>query len=98
MHPPGTNLFARVVPKEGEVIDRHSIPGANITSHTYTVQRDRGLYEEDAEEFRPERWLADGKSVLELEAAQFTSGVGPRVCLGKGIAMIEMYKLLPEVS
>ncbi|KAH9862409.1 hypothetical protein J1614_011064 [Plenodomus biglobosus] len=98
LNPPATNLFARLAPKGGKAIDGVYVPeGTEITSHAYTMQRDKGLYGEDAEEFRPERWLESEKKSLEFEAAQFTFGVGPRVCLGKDIAMMEMYKLLPEI-
>ncbi|KAF1845700.1 cytochrome P450 [Cucurbitaria berberidis CBS 394.84] len=98
LNPPATNLFARVVPQGGKVIDGHFIPGGTeITSHSYSVQRNNAFYGEDAEKFVPERWLINEKRNFELEAAQFTFGVGPRVCLGKDIAMMEMYKLLPEI-
>jgi cytochrome P450 len=99
LNPPATNLFARVVPKGGKFIDGHYIPaGTEVTSHAYTVQRDTAFYGRDAEEFKPERWMTSEKRAFELEAAQFTFGVGPRVCLGKDIALMELYKLLPEVS
>ena len=62
------------------------------------MQRNKELYGEDAEEFNPERWMVSQKRDFELEAAQFTFGVGPRICLGKDVAMMELYKLLPEVS
>ena len=62
------------------------------------MQRNKELYGEDAEEFNPERWLVSEKRNFEFEAAQFTFGVGPRVCLGKDVAIMELYKLLPEVS
>jgi cytochrome P450 len=52
----------------------------------------------DPEDFRPERWMISEKKCFELEAAQFTFGMGSRVCLGKDIALMELYKLLPEVS
>ncbi|KAF2658321.1 cytochrome P450 [Lophiostoma macrostomum CBS 122681] len=98
LNPPATNLFARVAPKGGKVIDGHYIPeGTEITSHAYVMQRDKGLYGEDAEEFKPERWLVSEKQNFEYEAAQFTFGVGPRVCLGKDVAIMELYKLLPEI-
>jgi cytochrome P450 len=99
LNPPATNLFARIAPAGGKVIDGHFVPaGTEITSQSYVVQRNKELYGEDAELFRPERWLESEKRSFELEAAQFTFGMGPRVCLGKDIAIMELYKLLPEVS
>jgi cytochrome P450 len=99
LHPPATNLFARVVPQEGCVIDGVFVPGGTeVTSYAYVVQRDRVLYGDDAELFRPERWLEGEKRTLVLDAAQFSFGMGSRVCLGKDIALMEMFKLLPEVS
>jgi cytochrome P450 len=99
LNPPATNLFARVTPKGGKVIDGHYIPeGTEITSHAYAMQRNKQLYGEDAEQFKPERWLVSEKTNFEFEAAQFTFGVGSRVCLGKDVAIMELYKLLPEVS
>lgn len=99
LQPPGTNLYARIAPKEGKVIDGHFVPGGTeITSYAYCVQRDRTFYGDDAELFRPERWSESEKRSFELEAAQFTFGMGARVCLGKDVAVMEMYKLLPEVS
>lgn len=81
LDPPATNLFARVTPKEGKVIDGIVIPGgAEITSHAYVMQRDKGMYGEDAEKFVPERWLQGEKKNFEFEAGQFTFGVGSRVC------------------
>lgn len=97
LDPPATNLFARVAPKEGKVIDGHYIPGGTeITSNAYVVQRDPQLYAPDPETYRPERWLESQAKANEMDAASFTFGVGPRVCLGKDIAIMELYKLLPE--
>jgi cytochrome P450 len=97
LNPPATNLFARVVGKEGKTINGYSIPpGTEITSNAYVVQRDPDLYAPDPDAFRPERWLESGRSA-EMDAASFVFGMGSRVCLGKDIAIIEMYKLLPEV-
>lgn len=99
LNPPATNLFARVVPAGGKVIDGHFIPeGTEITSHAYTVQRDVAMYGADAEAFKPQRWLESEQRAFDLDAAQFTFGVGARICLGKDVAIMELYKLLPEVS
>jgi cytochrome P450 len=98
LNPPAPNLFARLVPKGGAVIDGVFVPGGTeVTSHSYAMQRDEGMYGDDAEEFKPERWMVSEKRALEFEAGQFTFGVGSRVCLGKSIALMEIYKLLPEV-
>ncbi len=97
LQPPATNLFARVVPKEGKLIDGHFIAGGTeVTSYAYVVQRDSTLYGDDAEVFRPERWLESEERRSELEAAQFVFGMGPRVCLGKDVALLELCKLLPD--
>lgn len=98
LNPPATNLFARVVGPEGKKIGDHFVPpGMEITTHAYIVQRDPTLYAPDPHEFRPERWLDENKS-LEMDGASFVFGMGSRVCLGKDIAIMELYKLLPEVS
>jgi len=99
LFPPAPNLFPRVIPKEGKVIDGYYVPGGmDVTSHAYTVQRDKDFYGQDAEDFKPDMWLQSEKRNFELEAAQFTFGIGSRICLGKDVAKLEMYKLLPEVS
>jgi cytochrome P450 len=98
LNPPATNLFARVVSKEGKVIDGYHVPeGMEITSNAYVVQRDPQLYEPDPLVFRPERWLEDESKTKKMDACSFVFGAGPRVCLGKDIAIMELYKLLPEV-
>jgi cytochrome P450 len=97
--PPAPNLFARVTPKGGKVIDGHFVPGGvDITTCAYIVQRNKDFYGEDAEDFKPERWLESQQRNFEMEAAQFTFGTGARVCLGKDVAILESHKLLPEVS
>ncbi|OCL10020.1 cytochrome P450, partial [Glonium stellatum] len=98
LHPPAPNIFTRLVGKEGKTIDGHFIPpGTEITSHAYIVHRDPDVYAPDPESFRPERWLESKEKANELDGASFTFGMGPRVCLGKDIAIMELYKLLPEI-
>jgi cytochrome P450 len=99
LNPPATNLFARIVGKDGKKIDGHFAPsGTEITSNAYVVQRDPEMYAPDPNAFRPERWLESKEKALEMEAGSFVFGMGPRICLGKDIALMELYKLLPEVN
>ena len=96
LDPPATNLFARTV-KKAQVIDGHLVPaGMDVTSNAYVVQRDPELYAPDPLAYRPERWLESAEKAAIMDAASFTFGMGPRVCFGKDIAIMELYKLLPE--
>jgi cytochrome P450 len=98
LHPPASNLFARVSGKQVQYIDGHYVPsGVEVTSNAYVVQRDPELYAPDPHAFRPDRWLEDKDRAHELETMSFVFGIGARVCLGKEIALMELYKLIPEV-
>jgi cytochrome P450 len=99
LNPPATNLFARVAGKAGKKINNVFVPpGTEITSYAYVVQRDPDLYGPDPDTFRPERWLESTQKTNDMDASSFVFGIGSRVCLGKDIAIMELYKLLPEVS
>ena len=98
LNPPAPNLFGRVVPKGGKRIGKEHIPaGVDITSNAYVMQRDPALYGLDAEVYRPERWL-ESPHANEMDSSMFVFGMGPRVCIGKDVAMLELSKLLPEVG
>lgn len=98
LEPPAPNFWGRLVGKGGSTILGQYIPeGTEITSHPYIVQRDPEYYAPDPNEFRPERWLEDETKAREMDSMSFAFGMGPRVCLGKDIATIELHKLLPEV-
>ncbi|KAF2145342.1 uncharacterized protein K452DRAFT_283700 [Aplosporella prunicola CBS 121167] len=97
LSPPVTNLFARVVPPEGKVVQGHYIPpGTDVTSYAMVVQRDPEMYERPLM-YDPERWLVSKEKTRRMEAASFVFGTGPRICLGKEIALMEMHKVLPEI-
>jgi cytochrome P450 len=72
----------------------------------WCIGRSKSIWGEDADVFRPERWLQQ-----ESESAdQFTErleswrknditwGKGDVTCVGKNIAMMEIYKVAVEVS
>lgn len=99
LHPPIPNLFSRLVPSAGKTIDGFPIPaGTQMLSHAVVVQQDADAFgPEPVDEFRPERWLESEERSARMEAVMFTFGMGPRVCLGKELALMEMHKLVPEV-
>ena len=50
----------------------------------YVLQRDPDVYGDDADEYRPERWLAEnGSPPLKPGFAYLPFGAGPRQCMGR---------------
>lgn len=58
LHPAVGLLLERIVPQQGLTIDGRSIrPGTIVGINPWVIQRDINIYGEDADIFRPERWL-----------------------------------------
>lgn len=74
--------------------------GSQVEYDIYSMGRDRTIWGEDAEVFRPERWLERDEPPTSYEYLVFNAG--PRECLGKRLAIIEMKAclatLLPQMS
>lgn len=60
------------------------------------INRDKSVFGDDAEDFRPERWL-DERKKHDMHRFFFSFGAGSRTCIGKNIAMLEMSKVLPTL-
>lgn len=74
MHPPFALPFERVVPKGGVTVLGHFIPeGTAIGGSPYVVNRHKGTFGDDAEFWRPERWLEkDDAHKKKLESSMLT--------------------------
>lgn len=105
VHPSIGMILERVVPPEGLQICEAFIPGGTIVGCSSWVLHDRPeIFGEDVHVYRPERWLVDPNNASESEVARlrdmnnamFHFGAGSRTCLGKNIALLEMYKLIPS--
>ena len=91
--PSASSIFPRLVSKGGmELAGRYVPEGLEVTANTYLANRDRGIYGDDADEFRPERWLESEERAREYTKYSFTFGYGSRMCLGQHLAKMEMYK------
>lgn len=91
--PAAPNIFPRIVPAAGiDLFGKFAPPGTEITCNPWMLHRDKRFYGADAEDFRPERWLESEARTRELLKYNFAFGYGPRICLGKDIALIELYK------
>lgn len=99
VHSPLGQMIPRMVPEGGVTLCGKYIPeGTVVGCNAWTVHRDKTFYGEDADEYRPERWLdEDLEKVRRMENASFAFGGGPRVCVGRNIALLEINKLIPEL-
>ena len=69
-----------------------------VNHSMYAMARLESLWGEDCEEFRPERWLReDGTFQPESPAKYPVFHVGPRMCLGKEMAYIQMKSIVAGV-
>ena len=102
MHPAVGLPLERVVPPEGlRLPDGRTIPGGTIVGmNPWVVHADTNVFGEDAESFRPERWLPyDGEvdyaaRKRSMKETDLTFGAGNRVCLGKNVSLMEIYKII----
>ena len=94
--PAFATLMERVVPPGGAKILGHGIPGGTFVGcNPWVIGRSK-VFEPDVDAFRPERWLeASPDSRKIMEGSLFHFGGGPRTCIGKNIALLEMYKTIP---
>lgn len=103
IHPPVGNILERVVPPPGLALQdgRVIAPGTIVGMNQWIVSRDINVYGDDADIFRPERWLrGDDETTLAYEArrkmmkdADLSFGGGNRICTGRHMAAIEMFKV-----
>ncbi|KAL4897955.1 pisatin demethylase [Aspergillus ambiguus] len=89
----------RVAPPEGiELGGRYFKGGTVLGVSAWVVHQDKGVYGTDAALWRPGRWMeASDEKKKEMERTLFAFGGGSRVCIGKNISYLEMYKVIPEL-
>jgi cytochrome P450 len=99
LHPVTRWFPERVVPAQGHTICGRRISGGTIVGVSAWVLHRNEIYGEDVEVFRPERWLANDTEKVRLMdrmLSHFGSGWN-YTCIGKNIALLEIYKVIPAV-
>lgn len=73
--------------------------GSSVTYSIYSTGRMRSAWGDDCLEFRPERWLSpDGKRFVPHESYKYVAfNGGPRICLGKDLAYLQMKSIAAAV-
>lgn len=96
LHPAVGMSLPRVVPPEGiEIGDKFLPAGTTVGVNPWVVHRNQEVFGQDAESFKPERWLEGNRS--DMDRFFFAFGSGARVCLGRNISWMEMSKLVPTL-
>jgi cytochrome P450 len=103
LSPPVAGGLPRAVLPGGITIDNHEIAqGVDVCVPHYAIHHNEAYFP-DAFEFRPERWIRDQAPVnlaekLDIAHAAFCPfSVGPRGCVGKGLAYVELSVTLARV-
>ena len=99
--PPTVGLMQKVVPEEGDTFNGMRIPGGTKIGYcAWGLHRSKEVFGEDADMFRPERWLnVSGDRLLEMNRViELVFGSGKYACLGKPIVFLELRKIVTTVS
>ena len=93
----GVNI-TRLIPSGGAQIDGTWLPGGtSVAINGWVLHQDKKVFGEDADQYRPERWLKDEESAKRMERYMFQFGGGSHLCIGRNLALLEMNKVLPRL-
>nr|CAD2204231.1 unnamed protein product [Meloidogyne enterolobii] len=67
--------------------------GTYVSADLFSLHRDKKVWGEDAEEFKPERWLLNDNINTSTEY-YYPFGGGPRICIGMRLAMMDIKMVL----
>lgn len=78
-------------------------PGAVAAMNAPSVMHRKDVYGEDANTFNPDRWMKRQNETdeqytqrrLKMDRALLAFGAGSRVCIGKNVVQLELYKIWP---
>lgn len=100
LHPAVGMALPRVSPTSGATIAGRFVPaGTVVGANPWVIHRDAGVFGDDVEAFRPERWVEKAAAESEgggkggygdMQRFFFAFGSGARMCLGRNISWMEM--------
>lgn len=103
--PPVTGMMSKKSPPEGDTVEidgkKVFIPGGTSIGYcAWGVHRNKDVFGDDADVFRPERWLEpESEKLTQMhKTIELVWGYGKYQCLGKNVAIMELNKIYVEVS
>ncbi|KAL8989050.1 MAG: hypothetical protein Q9169_008449, partial [Polycauliona sp. 2 TL-2023] len=97
--PPVPALLPRIVGPAGGIVDGYYVPkNVSVGVHQWSAYRSGDNFA-NPDTFDPNRWLADAptKYCNDKQAALQPFSLGPRGCIGKGLAYFEMRSILIRI-
>ncbi|OJJ96908.1 hypothetical protein ASPACDRAFT_46434 [Aspergillus aculeatus ATCC 16872] len=77
LHPPFCLPFERIVPSTGMTVSGRYLPlGTTVGMRPWVINRNSEVFGEDADMWRPERWLSDAHSHAIMEKNMHSFGAG----------------------
>ena len=77
----------RIVPKGGCTLHGYPLPeGTIVSAQPYLIHHQQDVFP-NPEAFIPDRWMLDGDALRALKKNLFIFSSGPRVCIGKQLAL-----------
>lgn len=107
LYPAVAMMLERVVPEGGLTLsDGRELPaGTTVGINPWVIGHTSEVFGTDLDTFLPERWLKaededddEYKERLQaMKSADLSFGAGNRICIGKNMALVEMYKIIPTL-
>ncbi|KAG9313453.1 cytochrome P450 [Chiua virens] len=96
MHSTSAIGLPRVAPEGGLTIDGIHFPQGTVLSvPTYTIHRDKNVWGDDVDVFRPERWFERDHTAIQKAFNPFS--FGPRACVGRNLASMELMIIVSSI-
>ncbi|KAK8131649.1 hypothetical protein PG984_008087 [Apiospora sp. TS-2023a] len=112
VHPGVCMLLERYVPAPGFTLpDGRFVPaGVAVGINPYVAGRNKGIWGDDPDTYRPERWLRGNSPgapdetedeyklrLRRFNTADLTFGGGSHICIGRNLALLETYKVVATI-